>query len=144
MKKVFLFLLFICASMTAQVKPNAFDWADNPESYTGKTIILNAYYSRENRSVIYQQEGSSSSGTLYCYKEFKEQKTGENLVVNIPQKFWENNGKMIPKEMGAGLYKLTLKVSSEKPQDVCDGNWVGGSGSNRIFYTLVAISRYNL
>ena len=132
--------------MAAQVKPNAFDWADNPESYIGKTIILNAYPSRENRFVINQQERSegSSGTTLFCYKEFNEQKTGENLVVNIPQKFWENNGKMIPKKMGAGIYKLTLKVSSEKPQDVCDGNWVSGSGSNRIFYTLVAISRYNL
>jgi hypothetical protein len=166
---IVIILTLVCCYSFGQntpIKPNAFNWADYPENYVGKTIVLNAYYSNsENEYVIYQQDrrgggykrykdlftgkwetdfNRREEMVYYCYKTFSEEKTRLKVVVNVPQKFWDNDGRMIPKTLGAGLYKLTLSVSSEKPQGVCDGDWVSGSGSNRIFYTLVAISRYNL
>ena len=163
---LFLVLLFTnVKSQQAQIRPDSFDWADNPDKFVGRTIVLNAYYStRDNSYVVYQQERSEggyrkykdlSSGkwetdynkydqaTYYCYKSFSEEKTGMKIVVNVPQKFWKDNGRLIPKTLGRGLYKLTMSVSDTEPESVCDGNWVSGSGSNRIFYTLINISRYN-
>jgi hypothetical protein len=170
MRKLFciLFTLILLNSVKSQqapVRPDSFDWADYPDKFVGRTIILNAYYSsRDNSYVIYQQERSEGGyrkykdlftgkwetdynkydpATYYCYKSFTEEKTGMKIVVNVPQKYWEDNGRLIPKTLGRGLYKLTLYVSDTKPESVCDGNWVSGSGSNRIFYTLNNISRYN-
>ena len=149
MKKIFFLALFclLCFSSFGQsspIKPNSFDWADNQRKYVGQTIILDAFDHMDNDTVIFQQENSGS--TKYCYKTFAEQRTGQKFVINIPQKFWDNNGSMIPRKLGMGLYKLTLSVSSEKPVGVCNGDWVSASvgGPNQIFYVLQSISRYNM
>lgn len=164
-----IFLLFFSFLKNSKAQnfryPDSFDWADNPKQFIGSTIVLDAFYSsNDNKYVIYQQERSEGgyrkykdvfSGrwetdytkydptVYYCYKKFKEYKTGKWITVNIPQRFWDNNGESIPKTYGSGLYKLTLKVSSVEPQNVCNGNHVSGSGSNSIFYTLESINRYN-
>ena len=156
MKRVFLIISIIFASQIAKsqsVTPDSYDWADNTEAYIGKTIVLLARTEGTDKYVINQQERYEASYNknyteyrgerLFCYKKFKELKTGVKIVVNIPQKFWDNKGALIPKEYNGSYYKLTLKVTGEEPQNVCDGNRVSGSGSNRVFYILEKIVRYN-
>jgi hypothetical protein len=146
MKKIS-FLAFFCLicffsfGQSSPIRPDSFEWGDNPGKFIGKTIILNAFIHQDNRVVIFQQEDKGR-----CYKTFEEQKTGLKFVINIPQRFWDNNGSMIPKKLGMGLYQLTLSVNSVKPVGVCDGDVVSAAigGPNKIFYILQSISRYNM
>lgn len=146
-----------------------YDLWDYPAKYNGRNIALGVYHSsRKDKSVLHQREYSESKKggvrnsyfkgsrfeipeselqtitTYYNWKHFREITTGREILVNIPDKFFDND--LIPHDFGQSRYVIVINVypiteDRGAGKKGIYNHMIGSGDSKEMTYELVEIKR---
>ena len=113
MKKIilFLFIIFSFNGINAQKIISAGTFLDNKESYVGKTISLWVFYSNHSNGNQLRATGGGFNGEPQgLWKKFKFYEEDESISINIPNKFFDNGGALLPNVSDGGSFLVTVYV----------------------------------
>jgi len=114
MKKhiLFLFIIFSFNVINAQKIISAGTFLDNKVSYVGKTVTLWVMYSNSANGNQLRATGGGYNGSLQeLWKGFDFiEEPSEGISINIPNKFFDNGGALLPNVSNGGSFLATVYV----------------------------------
>ena len=108
-------ILLSFSFVKAQNYVSGSDFLDNQQSYIGKTISIWVSYCNCGDSqlrAISTKKVNDGSG-VYKFKQYKNFNLfdpWESITINIPYKFFENNGALLPNVSDGGSFLATVYV----------------------------------
>lgn len=118
------FFLFIYSFSYSQKLVSMEDFEDNKESYVGKTIKIRVGYNNRANGcqlrVICAGDNGKYEGKWKLWKKFYWlDNYNQGITINIPNKFFENEGKLMPNVTDGGLLEATVYVYNAWNCKVC-------------------------
>jgi hypothetical protein len=113
MKKniLLLIVLFSINTINAQKIVKAAQFLDNQDLYVGKTITIWVFYSNSSNGNQLRATGGGFRGEPQnLWKRFGFYEEDESISINIPNKFFENNGALLPNVSDGGSFLATVYV----------------------------------
>lgn len=147
MKIKFLFvLLFIFSTFSYSQKIVSMeDFEDNQESYVGKQITIWVSYENRWNGCQLRKCCEKFSGDWVLWKDFRWFGETGKITINIPDRFFDNDGILLPNVTDGGSLLATVYVykgqNHKTPPRAGSTYSEGGSTSNVISLELVSMKR---